>query len=182
MDTNGVRDVTRGLKSLQHAGPRSEVDENCDLCANSDRIDPSPIPPWVKARPPALLARELPPAPPPTGEPCSQHGTVGSTRTHPHGHTSHSRSIMEAGQIRHLAIDLAKQGLLDEKIPSRPTAPSSPWRLGAWAAPSPRTWRAAPPGRRVGRRAPWAASRGSKGNWPLLQWDRQGLATRRHGF
>ena len=126
---------------------------------------------------------ELPPAPPGrASHTASQHGSVGSTRTHTRTATSHSRSIMEAGQIRHLAIDLAKQGLLDETIPSRPTAPSSPWRLGAWAAPSPRTWRAAPPGRRVGRRAPWAASRGSKGNWPLLQWDRQGLATRRHGF
>lgn len=57
--------LTRGLnKSLQVRGARST--KNCDLCANSDRIDPSPIPPWVKARPPALRARELPPAPPPT--------------------------------------------------------------------------------------------------------------------
>lgn len=131
---------------------------------------------------PGVCAGELPPATPGPG-PREPYGiTACISRLHTHIHTrtatSHSRSIMEAGQIRHLA----KQGLLDETIPTRPTAPSSPWRLGAWAAPSPRTWRAAPPGRRVGRRAPWAASRGSKGNWPLLQWDRQGLATRRHGF
>ena len=158
------------------------------VCKFRDRIGASPIgrsiPPWVKARPPALRALGNSRQPHPAARAIRHHsiGSVGSTRTHTRTATSHSRSIMEAGQIRHLAIDLAKQGLLDETIPSRPTAPSSPWRLGAWAAPSPRTWRAAPPGRRVGRRAPWAASRGSKGNWPLLQWDRQGLATRRHGF